>query len=238
MNCLVRWRSVVAVAALVPILWLLGNVSAQGLSMLAAPRYDTLADDGRWLLIIGASMLVSSLVVGFVVAWCARAVGHASIRTLLAPSRAQTFAVLTAILLWLSLTGYFWASFKQDDLLTAFWYIVLGAAKGVFGAVWLVLASRAAASLRQFRAGVLLLGSALASQAAALGAYIVLMLLFQQAPPEPSLALFGLLTLLLMGSYVLPLALATLGFTAIWGGLLSWLDRRGTGKDGVAGDGV
>src|SRR5664280_1580801 len=127
MNCLVRWGSVVAIAALVPILWLLGNVSAQGLSMLAAPRYDTLADDGRWLLIIGASMLVSSLVVGFVVAWCARAVGHASIRTLLAPSRAQTFGVLTAILLWLSLTGLYWASCKQDDLLTAFWYIALGA---------------------------------------------------------------------------------------------------------------
>lgn len=221
------WKSAAACALVLPALWLVGRVTQWCFRNLPISRVEYLGGEGFWLLVIVGSMIASSMAVGLASAWFARAVGHATIRTLLAPSRAHLFGLLTALMLWLALTGVYWENYRQDDLLTAVWYILLGAANGMFGVAWFVLAARASSSLRQFRAGVLLLGAAALTLAVAFASYVFLMLLIEQSPPEINLPFFGVLTLLLMGFYVIPPALASAGFAAVWGGLFSLRDGRG-----------
>jgi hypothetical protein len=216
----------VAAIVLLPVLWALGNL-VPNLS------YQVLALRGgamqlgvfEQIAVLQATALVTALVVGVVVACIARALGHEAIRTLLSPSQAQLFGLLATSVLWIAFTGLNWASFRQDELLAIVWTIISGAAFALYGAVWLMLAVRAAASLHPLQTAVTLVASAEASFLSALGGALLLLIYLDRSPTEPSLLLFGLVLLLNVALVMVPPALAVAAGSALWSAILTSRER-------------
>jgi hypothetical protein len=226
-------KRLAAILIALPLLWLFGHldlVQTIGLSNLHLPLQD---DPVRQLLIYEAAVLASALVVGYILALCARAVGHDAIRTLLSISQAQLYGLLASAILWVAVTGLNWSVYRQNEVAAALWYIITGAADGLFGVVWLVLAVRAAASVEPFRSAGILFGAAVATFLSALGAMVVLFIILNNIGAQPSLGLFGLIFLLILGIFAIPPALAVNGSAALWAGVLRLADERsGRGHPG------
>ena len=215
---------------LLPVLWLIGHLDPLLPGGLAARHTALQYSDLIMLLVWVASVLLTALVVGYVVALCARAIGYAAIRTLLSESQAQLYGLLASTILWVAITGLNWTHFRGNEAALLLWYVLAGAANGLFGVVWLVLAGRAAASLEQFRSAAVLFGSAVGSFFVALGALVGLSYLLRNTNPGPELGLYALILLIMMGLLVIPPVLTVAAGAALWGGILRKSDRD-SGED-------
>jgi hypothetical protein len=226
----------IAALALLPVLWAFGHVTPAILpASLAALHTGALQNEALiTILVWQATAIAAALVLGFVAAFFARSLGHEALRTLLSPSQAQLFALLATATLWIAATGLNWAAYKQDEILTIIWYVLTGAAQLLFGAIWLLLAARAASSLRQFSTALNLFVAAEGCFLSALGGLMLLILLFYDGLPDPSLAMFGLFVLVGIALTAVPSALAVTAGAALWSGILAYRDsafKRGSGAD-------
>ena len=216
----------VAALVLLPVFWDLGqhvpNLSYQVLELHGEAMQHGVFEQ---IAVLQATALVSALVVGVGVACVARALGHEAIRTLLRPSQAQLFGLLATSVLWIAFTGLNWASFRQDELLAIAWTIISGAAIALYGAVWIMLAVRAAASLHPLQTAVTLAASAEASFLSALGGALLLLIYLDRTPTEPSLILFGVILLLNVALVIVPPALAVAAGSALWSAILASRER-------------
>jgi hypothetical protein len=140
---------------------------------------------------------------------------------LLSPTQALLAALLATATLWLALTGLTWASYRQDELLITIWYVITGAAEWLFVAVWLVLAVRAAASIKQFRTALDLFVAAEACFLSALGCLLLLIIFLIDRPGDPSLVLFAVLLLVNVALIAVPPAIAVTAGGALWSGILA-----------------
>jgi hypothetical protein len=178
--------------------------------------------------------LLTALAVGMLLALAARAVGLATIRTVLTPPQAQRFGLLATSLVWLALTGYAWATYSgKSELEVAAWYLALGVFFNVFNVVFLLLGIRAAASVRQLRTAGTFFAASFGSFVGTLGVIVLLAVLFNGIDIQPTLPLFGLLYLLVVGLLVLPPALAIVAGAALCSGVLA---ARATGDGSSARD--
>ncbi len=211
-----------AVAAMLPALWALGHLAPAVSYSAGVFHAGVLQNDVvQTILVLQATAIVTALVVGFVAAFVARALGHQAIRTLITPSQSLIAAGLATAALWVAVTGLNWAAYRQDELLTQIWYVLTGATQGLFGAVWLLLAVRAASSLRQFNSALNLFAAAEGCFLSALGGFLLLFVILDGSQPDPSLTLFGLILLLSIALIAVPPALALTAGAALWGGILA-----------------
>lgn len=223
-----------AVVALIPMLWALGHIAPMLTYNAGAFHAGVLQNPVVYILLLLQSVaIVTALVVGFLAAYFARALGHAAIRTLVTPTQAQVYALLATASIWVAFTGLSWASFRQSDLLIAIWYVLAGAAQGLFGAVWLLLAVRAAASLRKFSSALSLFAAAESCFVTAVGALVLLVIYMDNVHPAPSLALFGLQMLVTILILVVPPAITVTAGAALWSGILA---SRGAATEHGTGD--
>lgn len=214
---------VVLIGAL-PVFWVIGRLASQLRSPLAvlgdgAAQWNEIA---LVLALFWCGTLLSALIVGFVIALAARAVGHAAIRRILTPSQAQWFGLLASALVWLSLTGFAWSNFSgMSDIVVAAWYVSLGVFVNLFNVVWLLLGIRAASAVNQLRAAGVFFGAAVGTFCSAIGLLTLLAVLLNGIDIQPTLPLFGLLYLLLVALWIVPPALAIVGGSALCSGLLA-----------------
>jgi hypothetical protein len=179
--------------------------------------------------------LLTALAVGMVLALVARAVGHATIRAVLSPSQAQRFGLLATALVWLAITGYAWSDFSgKSDVEMMAWQLALGVFFNVFNVVWLLLGIRAAASARQLRTAGVFFGASFGTFVGVLGVFLLLALLFNGIDIQPTLPLFGLAYLLVIGIWIVTPALAVVGGAALCAGLLA--ARGSSGGSSAARD--
>jgi hypothetical protein len=204
------------------VLWALGHLDPLLPPALGVWHLEPLGDD-FWFqfMIYQAAVLASALVIGFVLAQCTRVLGHDTIRALLPESRAQLFGLLTTAILCVAVIGVQWSAYRQNEVALAIWYVLNGAANGLFTVVWLILGARAAASVRQFWTALTLFGAAVASFFVALGGLALLLFLLRDSNPAPSLALTAVLIILFMGLIVVPSVLEMTAAAALWSGILT-----------------
>jgi hypothetical protein len=215
-----------AAIVLLPVLWSLGHLAPTASYQLEMPHIGSLQSDALTsILILQVTALATALVVGYVAACVARALGREAIRTLLSPSQAQLFGLLATSALWIACTGLSWENFQQNEPLTIAWYIITGAAVGLYGAVWLLLAVRAAATVKPFQTMTALAISAEGCFLSALGGLLLLVFYLNGANPEPSLLLFGIAQLLNITLILVPPALAVAAGAALWSGILKSRER-------------
>lgn len=228
-----RLEHYLAVIVLLPVLWAFGHLTPVVSYPFQASRFGVLQNEALLgILVLQASAFAAALLVGFVVAFFARGLGHAAIRTLLSPAQALLFGILATATLWIAVTGLNWASFRQNEPLTIIWYIITGTAQALFGTVWLMLAVRAAASMRPFQAAANLITAAEGCFCSALGGILLLLVYLQNAQPDPSLALVGVELFLVIALFVVPPAIAVTAGAALWGGVLAARDRRDGRRSG------
>jgi hypothetical protein len=181
----------------------------------------------EWLLPIAAAVIL----LGYLLSRVSIVLGPSSIRSLLPPPQARWIAGLLTSLVCITWTGLLWSSLSGNTVGQVFWQIFAGAAIDLFVLGWLCLALRAAVSLKPARAGIVLLGSGVASFVVAYVGLIALVLAFTRYGWELNLPIVGLLVVLLTGIFLLPPVMAVSGMAAVFTGLSGAKDDDSTAKN-------
>ena len=181
----------------------------------------------EWLLPIAAAVIL----LGYLLSRVSIVLGPTSIRSLLPPPQARWIAGLLTSLVCITWTGLLWSSLSGNTVGQVFWQIFAGAAIDLFVLGWLCLALRAAVSLKPVRAGIVLLGSGVASFVISYAGLIALALAFSRYGWELNLPIVGLLVVLLTGIFLLPPVMAVSGMAAVFTGLSGPKDDDSTSKN-------
>ena len=152
-------------------------------------------------------------------------------RTLLTPSQAQWFGLLSSVLLWVAITGREWSGYSgKSQVMLMAWTIILGIAGQLFNLVWLSLGVRVAAAVDPLKAAGTFFGASVGTFLGGIGALVVLVYLLSGVDLQPTLPLFGLIYFFVITLLVLPPALAVLGGAALGTHFLA--SRGGTPRAG------
>ena len=160
-----------------------------------------------------AYLILPAIVVGVVASFVATALEPARVRGLLNDAQCWQFGSLATLALCIAQTGLFWAHEQQDQLGSMVWSVALAMAYQVFTVVSLMVAVRAASAVQPLRAGLQLVGGAIGTFLAAVGAGVILLLFLQDR--EPTLPVYGLITLVWIALLILPPAILTCGVAAL-----------------------